>query len=262
MSALNCPGPICSQTIGLTLPDDDPGARCCLALATLFWVPVSVWIGLRPRVAERVQPLAQFLAAFPVNVLFPMAVIAILHLRLNPDIWLSPLIIFGTQWYIVFNVIAGASAFPNDLKEAASPSGRRVGNGGATSFCPGSFPTTLRARSPPRAARGMPGSSRNTSAGATTRLRRMGLALISRRRPKPATIRRSFSASTVMSVFVIVFNRLLWRPLFGFAGATSALRLKEFIMLDSYRASPLLEVRHLSQRYRKGSGEIGAPDPR
>jgi NitT/TauT family transport system permease protein len=90
-----------------------------IALTTLFWVPVGVWIGLRPRVAEKVQPLAQFLAAFPANVLFPVAVIGILRFHLNPNIWLSVLIVFGTQWYIVFNVIAGASAFPNDLREAA-----------------------------------------------------------------------------------------------------------------------------------------------
>ncbi len=90
-----------------------------IALTTLIWVPIGVWIGLRPRVAEKVQPLAQFLAAFPANVLFPVAVIGILYFHLNPNIWLSVLIVFGTQWYIAFNVIAGASAFPNDLREAA-----------------------------------------------------------------------------------------------------------------------------------------------
>ena len=90
-----------------------------IALTTLFWVPVGVWIGLRPQIAEKVQPLAQFLAAFPANVLFPVAVIGILHFHLNPNIWLSALIVFGTQWYIAFNVIAGASAFPNDLREVA-----------------------------------------------------------------------------------------------------------------------------------------------
>ena len=83
-------------------------------------MPIAVWIGLRPAVAERVQPAAQFLAAFPANVVFPIAVVGILTFHLDPDIWLSFLIIFGTQWYIVFNVIAGASAFPNDLREAAS----------------------------------------------------------------------------------------------------------------------------------------------
>src|SRR5262249_3984587 len=90
-----------------------------IALATLIWVPVGVWVGLRPRMAARVQPLAQFLAAFPVNLLFPVAVVSIVSLHLSPGIWLSPLMVLGTQWYILFNVIAGASAFPTDLKEAA-----------------------------------------------------------------------------------------------------------------------------------------------
>ncbi|MBV8190706.1 MAG: ABC transporter permease subunit, partial [Alphaproteobacteria bacterium] len=91
-----------------------------IALASLVWVPIGVWVGLRPWLATRVQPVAQFLAAFPANVLFPIAVVAIVHWRLNPNIWLSPLMVLGTQWYILFNVIAGASAFPTDLREAAS----------------------------------------------------------------------------------------------------------------------------------------------
>jgi NitT/TauT family transport system permease protein len=91
-----------------------------MALATIVWVPISVWIGLRPRWAETVQPIAQFLAAFPVNLLFGGAVSLVLAFNLNPNIWLSFLIVFGTQWYIVFNVIGGAAAFPNDLREAAA----------------------------------------------------------------------------------------------------------------------------------------------
>ena len=90
-----------------------------MALATLIWVPIGVWIGLRPVWARRVQPAAQFLAAFPANLLFPPFVIAIVYFHLNADIWLSPLMILGTQWYILFNVIAGASAFPGDLNEVA-----------------------------------------------------------------------------------------------------------------------------------------------
>ena len=67
-------------------------------LVTLIWTPVAVWIGLRPRVAQLVQPLAQFGAAFPANLLFPLFVVAIARLRLNPEIWLSPLMVLGTQW--------------------------------------------------------------------------------------------------------------------------------------------------------------------
>ncbi|MDE2356479.1 MAG: ABC transporter permease subunit, partial [Alphaproteobacteria bacterium] len=90
-----------------------------IVIASLIWVPVGVWIGLRPRWAQGVQALAQFLAAFPANVVFPFAILGIAAFHLDPDIWLSPLIILGTQWYILFNVVAGASALPNDLREAA-----------------------------------------------------------------------------------------------------------------------------------------------
>src|SRR5262249_54648017 len=91
-----------------------------IAIASVIWVPIGVYIGLRPWAAQRAQPIAQFLAAFPANVLFPIAVAAIVSLKLNPNIWLSPLMVLGTQWYILFNVIAGASAFPTDLREAST----------------------------------------------------------------------------------------------------------------------------------------------
>src|SRR5579862_1549113 len=91
-----------------------------ITLATVVWVPIGVWVGTRPYATIVVQPIAQFLAAFPANVLFPIVVSGIVAWRLDPNIWLSPLMILGTQWYILFNVIAGASAIPNDLKEAAA----------------------------------------------------------------------------------------------------------------------------------------------
>ncbi|KVQ72326.1 sulfonate ABC transporter permease, partial [Burkholderia multivorans] len=91
-----------------------------IAIASVVWVPIGVWIGLRPALAEKMQPLAQFLAAFPANLLFPVFVIVIARFHLNADIWLSPLIVLGTQWYILFNVIAGATSYPNDYREAAT----------------------------------------------------------------------------------------------------------------------------------------------
>ena len=96
-----------------------------IALSSLLWVPLGILIGLRPKWAQAVQPLAQFLAAFPANLLFPVFVIGIAHWHLNPDVWLSPLIVLGTQWYILFNVIAGASAYPNDYREVAANFGIR-----------------------------------------------------------------------------------------------------------------------------------------
>ncbi len=92
-------------------------------LAALIWIPVGVWIGLNPRIAGRAQAVIQFLAAFPANLMFPVAVFLLVRYRLNPDIWLSPLMILGTQWYILFNVIAGASTIPTELRYAAQNMG-------------------------------------------------------------------------------------------------------------------------------------------
>jgi NitT/TauT family transport system permease protein len=91
-----------------------------MVLASLIWVPIGVWLGLRPAWARRAQPVAQFLAAFPRTCFFPVFVVVIVHFQLNQDIWLTPLMVLGTQWYILFNVVAGAAAFPGDLREAAS----------------------------------------------------------------------------------------------------------------------------------------------
>ena len=96
-----------------------------ILLAALIWVPIGIWIGMNPRLSEKVQALAQFLAAFPANLLFPIVVVGIVHFQLNPNVWLSPLMIFGTQWYLLFNVIAGASTIPTELRYAARNLGLR-----------------------------------------------------------------------------------------------------------------------------------------
>ena len=78
-----------------------------ISLASLVWVPIGVWIGLNPKYAERMQPVAQFMAAFPANFMFPLVVIVLVKFHLNPDIWLTPLMVFGTQWYILFGLCGG-----------------------------------------------------------------------------------------------------------------------------------------------------------
>lgn len=89
-----------------------------IILASIVWVPIGIYIGLNPKLVGIVQPLVQFLAAFPANLLFPITFIIITRYNLNPNIWLSPLMIMGAQWYILFNVIVGAASIPNDLKDA------------------------------------------------------------------------------------------------------------------------------------------------
>ncbi len=92
----------------------------CIVIATLLWVPIGVWIGLRPRYAAFLQPIIQFLAAFPANLLFPVVVMLIVKHHLNVNIWTSPLIILGTQWYILFNVIAGTQTLQKSMHYVAN----------------------------------------------------------------------------------------------------------------------------------------------
>jgi len=114
-----------------------------MIVATLVWVPVGVWLGLRPTWARRVQPVVQFLAAFPANLFFPIFVVAIVHFDLNRNIWLTPLMVLGTQWYILFNVIAGAAAYPGDTcRKPPATSTSATGCGGGASSCRGSSRTT------------------------------------------------------------------------------------------------------------------------
>jgi NitT/TauT family transport system permease protein len=91
-----------------------------IILCSLLWVPVGIWIGLRPQAARIAQPVAQLLSAFPANLFYPFIVSIIVAYHLSPNIWLTPLIILGAQWYILFNVIAGASAIPRDLIQASN----------------------------------------------------------------------------------------------------------------------------------------------
>lgn len=87
------------------------------AIASIIWVPIGVLIGLNGPLAGRLQPWVQFMAAFPANLLFPVFVVLIVKYQLTPDIWLSPLMVLGTQWYILFNVIGGALSISFDFQE-------------------------------------------------------------------------------------------------------------------------------------------------
>jgi NitT/TauT family transport system permease protein len=188
-----------------------------IAIATLIWVPIGVWIGLRPRIAEKAQPMAQFLAAFPANVLFPIAVIGILHFKLNPDIWLSGLIVFGTQWYILFNVIAGAAAFPNDLREVAQNFQIRGWAWWKDGILPAIFPYYI------TGALAASGGSWNASIVAEyvkwgdDTVEAHGIGAYIAQATAEGNFPKIVLGVALMSAFVILFNRLLWRRLSAYA---------------------------------------------
>ena len=90
-----------------------------VVLSTLIWVPIGVWIGFNPRIAQIAQPVVQLLASFPANFIFPFVTLALLATGISVNWGAILLMALGTQWYILFNVIAGAMSIPNDLREMA-----------------------------------------------------------------------------------------------------------------------------------------------
>ncbi len=188
-----------------------------IAIASLIWVPLGIWIGLRPRIAEKAQPLAQFLAAFPANVLFPIAVIGIVTFHLNPDIWLSALIVFGTQWYIAFNVIAGAAAFPNDLREASQNFGVKGWTWWSSVILPAVFPYYVTGA--------ITASGGSWNASIVAEYVKWGDDVVTAHGVgayiAQATIAGDYPKITLgvaaMSIVVILINRLFWRRLSSFA---------------------------------------------
>ncbi|ONS68085.1 ABC transporter permease [Burkholderia cenocepacia] len=190
-----------------------------ISIASVIWVPIGVWVGLRPKLAEKLQPLAQFLAAFPANLLFPVFVIVIARFHLNADIWLSPLIVLGTQWYILFNVIAGATSYPNDYREAATNFRIRGWQWWRQAILPGIFPYYV------TGAITASGGAWNASIVSeavqwgSTKIEAHGLGAYIAQTTAAGDFPKIILGIAVMSLFVTLFNRLLWRPLYAFAEA-------------------------------------------
>jgi NitT/TauT family transport system permease protein len=188
-----------------------------IVLASAIWVPVGVVVGLRPKLTEKIQPIAQFLAAFPANLLFPVAVFLLLRFDLPPKIWLTPLMILGAQWYILFNVIAGASAFPSDLREAAASFRVRPWRWWREVMLPGILPYYV------TGAITASGGAWNASivseavSWGPTRLSASGLGAYIAQMTEAGDYPRIALGVVIMSLLVIAMNRLLWRPLYLFA---------------------------------------------
>ena len=185
-----------------------------IALASLVWVPISVWIGLRPRYSQKVQALAQFLAAFPVNLMFPLAVYLLVTYKLSPNIWLSPLMVFGTQWYILFNVVAGASTLPNELRLAADNLGLKGWLKWKRIYLPAVFPSYV------TGAITASGGSWNASIVAEyvswgkTTVSADGLGSYIKQMTDAGDFHRIALGIGVMCVFVMLLNRFFWRKLY------------------------------------------------
>jgi NitT/TauT family transport system permease protein len=188
-----------------------------LLIAALWTIPVGVAIGFHPRLARIAQPIAQIAASVPATALFPVILIALVRVGGGMGIGSIALMLLGTQWYILFNVIAGAMAIPSDLKEVATLFHFTTLQKWKTVILPGIFPfliTGLVTAS---------GGAWNASIIAEyyhlkdQTLQTVGLGAVISAATDHGQFQILLMATIVMALMVVTINRLVWRPLYRLA---------------------------------------------
>ena len=190
-----------------------------LIIAAAWAIPVGVAIGTRPRLAAVLQPIVQIAASVPATALFPILLLALLKLPGGLDMSAVLLMLLGTQWYLLFNVIAGASAIPQDLRDTAALLRLSGGERWRTLLLPALFPYAI------TGAITAVGGAWNASivaeyvqfAGVTHATVGIGAVIAQ------ATARGDFAlllaATLAMVLTVVLINRLFWLPLYRLAEA-------------------------------------------
>ena len=188
-----------------------------LVLAGLWTIPVGVYIGLRPRLSAIAQPIAQVAASVPATALFPIVLLLLIRAGGGLGIGSIVLLLLGTQWYLLFNVIAGASAIPTDLKEVCDVFRLGRVERWRRLLLPGIFPYLVTGFVTAS------GGAWNASIvaeyfrfqGHTYSITGLG-ATISHATDS-GNFRVLLAATVVMAALVVTINRLVWRRLYGLA---------------------------------------------
>jgi NitT/TauT family transport system permease protein len=188
-----------------------------LVLAGLWTVPVGVYVGLRPRLSAILQPIAQIAASVPATALFPIVLLLLIRLGGGLGIGSIVLLLLGTQWYILFNVIAGASAIPTDLKEVCDVFHLGGIERWRKLLLPAIFPYLVTGFVTAS------GGAWNASIVAEyfhfqgKTYSTTGLGAVISRATDAGNFPVLLGATVVMAVMVVIINRLLWRRLYALA---------------------------------------------
>jgi NitT/TauT family transport system permease protein len=188
-----------------------------LLLAALWTIPVGTLIGLHPKLSAIAQPLAQIAASVPATALFPIILLVLIRAGGGLGIGSIVLLLLGTQWYILFNVIAGASAIPTDLKEVCDVYHFKRVERWRKLFLPGIFPYLITGFVTAS------GGAWNASIVAEyfhfrgQTFSTVGLGAVISQATDSGNFRMLMAATLVMAMIVVTINRLLWRRLYALA---------------------------------------------
>ena len=205
------------REIGLGLGATILRVNAALVLGALWTIPVGVAVGFNSRLARIAQPLAQIAASVPATALFPVVLLVLIKLGGGLGIGSIVLLLLGTQWYILFNVIAGAAAYPGDLREAAANFHidgllwwRKV-------ILPGIFPYFVTGAITASGGCWNAAIVAEVASWGDTKLVAHGLGAYIAAATDKGDMARVVLGVAVMSAFVVLFNRLLWRPLYAYS---------------------------------------------
>jgi len=188
-----------------------------VVVGTVIWVPIGVKIGMSPRLSRYAQPIVQVLASFPAILLFPLAIVVFQHVGVTLDFGGIVLMALGSQWYILFNVIAGASAIPTDMREMADQFGLPRNQKWREVILPAVFPYYVTGGITAA------GGAWNASIVAEyvqygkNPLVAHGLGAYITEASMSAEFAKVLTGVVVMSFYVVIVNRLVWRPLYHLA---------------------------------------------
>lgn len=186
-------------------------------ICSLFWLPVGVYIGSKPNLSKYLEPIIQFLAAFPANLIYPLLVVVIVKYSLNIELATAPLLIIGTQWYILFNIIAGMNTIPKDIKDAVKNYQVKGILWWRKYMLPAVFPYYI------TGAMTAAGGAWNASIVAeslswgSTKLTATGLGAYIVNATHSGDFARVALGITIMSLYVTLLNKLLWQKLYDLA---------------------------------------------
>ena len=194
-----------------------------LVLAGLWTIPVGIFIGLRPKLSALAQPIAQIAASVPATALFPIVLLLLIRAGGGLGIGSMVLLLLGTQWYVLFNVIAGASAIPSDLKEVTAVFRFGTVERWKKLFLPAVFPYLITGFVTAS------GGAWNASIvaeyfrfhGQTFTITGLGAAIS--RATDSGDLPMLLAATLVMAALVVTVNRLLWRRLYALAATRFSL---------------------------------------
>jgi len=190
---------------------------CALVIAVAWTVPVGVKIGFNPKMARIAQPLAQIAASVPATALFPVVLLALIRIGGGLGIGSIVLLLLGTQWYVLFNVIAGAMAIPTDLKEATAIFRFRSRERWRKLILPCIFPYLITGLVTAA------GGAWNASIVAEyfhlkgQTISTVGLGATISRATDSGNFTLLLAATILMAAVVVTVNRMLWRPMYRLA---------------------------------------------